>query len=95
MARGAGKLQIGYDASKDAVADGAELVVLASDASERTKRSVMNFCGEAGTECRELDITQEEFSGKFGWKFGVAAVTDRNFAKLVRMKIEAKQEDRK
>lgn len=83
MARGAGKLKIGFDASKDAAAQGAPLVIVASDISERTRRSVEYFCEDSGTRLIEADITQDDIKFKFGWRFGVAAVTDSNFAKLI------------
>ena len=86
MARGAGKLKIGFDAAKDAAAQGAPLVILASDVSERTRRSAQAFCEEGSVSLLEADITQDEIKDKFGWKFGVAAVTDRNFAKLISKK---------
>ena len=86
MTRGAGKLRIGFDASKDAAESGAPLVIVASDVSERTRRSVRSFCEDCGTELIETDITQDDIKEKFGWRFGVAAVTDINFAKLIRGK---------
>ena len=86
MARGAGKLKIGFDASKDAAEQGAPLVVVASDVSERTMRSVQYFCEDCGTELIKADITQDDVRYKFGWRFGVAAVTDINFAKLISKK---------
>lgn len=86
MARGAGKLKIGFDASKDAAAQGAPLVILASDVSERTRRSARYFCEDSGTRLLETDVTQDEIKEKFGWRFGVAAVTDINFATLISKK---------
>ncbi len=86
MTRGAGKLRIGFDASKDAAESGAPLVIVVSDVSERTRRSVRFFCEDCGTELIETDITQDDIKEKFGWRFGVAAVTDINFAKLIRGK---------
>jgi len=83
MARGAGKLKIGFDAAKDAAAAGAPLVIVTPDVSERTMRSVQRFC-EDGPELMVADVTQDDISGKFGWRFGVAAVTDINFAKLIK-----------
>ncbi|MBR3126112.1 MAG: hypothetical protein IKF42_11920 [Mogibacterium sp.] len=83
MARGAGKLKIGLEASKEAVLGGAPLVVITNDTSGRTQRSIRECCTE-DTEVIVLRETQQDVADKFGWKFGVAAITDRNFAELVR-----------
>ena len=87
MARGAGKLKIGLEASKEAAAGGAPLVVVASDTSERPQRSIIECCTE-NTEVIMLRETQQNIADKFGWKFGVAAITDNNFADLVRRTAE-------
>lgn len=87
MARGAGKLKIGLEASKEAALSGAPLVVITNDTSERTKRSIKECCTDR-TEVITLQETQQDIAGKFGWKFGVAAVTDNNFAELVRRSAE-------
>lgn len=89
MARGAGKLKIGYDAAKDAVHAGASLVLTASDISDRTRQSVERFCADS-CEIMETELTQDEISDKFGWRFGVAAVTDHNFAKLIKKAIQGR-----
>lgn len=91
MARGAGKLKIGLDASKDAVFAGAPLVVITSDTSERTKRAISECCAE-NTDMLFLTETQQDMADKFGWRFGVAAVTDKNFADLVRRSAEKSRE---
>ena len=83
MARGAGKLKIGLEASKDAVGQGAPLVVITGDTSERTQKSIRECCTDR-TEVIMLRETQQDIADKFGWKFGVAAITDNNFAELVR-----------
>lgn len=83
MARGAGKLKIGFDAAKEAAENGAPLVLLASDVSDRTRRETLRFCGDK-VETLETELTQDEIKDKFGWRFGVVAVTDSNFAKLIK-----------
>lgn len=87
MARGAGKLKIGLEASKEAAVGGAPLVVITNDASERTQRSIRECC-TGNTEVMMLRETQQDIADKFGWKFGVAAITDNNFADLVRRSAE-------
>ena len=93
MARGAGKLKIGFDASKEAVADGASLVILTSDASDRTRAAVNGFC-QGKCPVAEIGETQEDISSKFGRRFAVAAVTDPNFAALIRKNLDTLQEER-
>ena len=87
MARRAGKLKIGLEASKDAVRSGAPAVVITKDTSERTQRAIRECCTDR-TEVIMLQETQQDIADKFGWKFGVAAVTDINFAELVRRSAE-------
>ena len=87
MARRAGKLKIGLEASKDAARTGAPVVVITKDTSERTQRAIIECCTYR-TEVIMLQETQQDIADKFGWKFGVAAVTDINFAELVRRSAE-------
>lgn len=82
MARGAGKLKIGYDAAADAVLKGAPLVLIASDASERTRTATERFC-EDTAKIAYLPRTQEEIESTVGRRFAVAAVSDGNFAALI------------
>ena len=92
MARGAGKLKIGAEAVKDAVRKGAPLVLVTADTAERTKHSIREECGSE-TAFVEADLTQEDIEEKFGWKFGVAAVTDPNLARLIQKNAAALQEE--
>ena len=87
MARRAGKLKIGLEASKDAARAGAPAVVITKDTSERTQRAIRECCTDR-TEVIMLLETQQDIADKFGWKFGVAAITDNNFAELVRRSAE-------
>ena len=87
MARRAGKLKIGLEASKDAARAGAPLVVVTKDTSERTHRAIRECCTDR-TEVIMIQESQQDIADKFGWKFGVAAVTDINFAELVRRSAE-------
>lgn len=89
MARGAGKLKIGFDAAKSAAADGAPIVLIASDISDRTRESVERFCAERN-EIIHTGLTQDDICDKFGWRFGVAAVTDYNFARLIKKAIQGR-----
>lgn len=88
MSRGAGKLQIGFDAAAAAAGAGAPLVVLADDIAPRTRRNITACCGEK-TALLELGRSQQEIEAVVGRRFVVAAVTDDNFAKLVRQAAES------
>lgn len=82
MSRGAGKLQIGFDAAEAAAKAGAPMVLVASDAAERTRRNIARSCGRR-TTLLELGRTQQEIEAVVGRQFAVAAVTDPNFAQLI------------
>ena len=92
MARGAGKLSIGFDASREAVESGAFLAIVTSDASARTRSGVRSFC-EGRCPLAEIDETQDDIETKFGRRFAVAAVTDKNFAALIIRSLGAQQEE--
>ena len=83
MCRGAGKLKIGFDAVMEALLAGAPLVLIASDASQRTRGSISSAAIAAGARVLELERTQEQILNTVGRGFAVAAVTDENLAKLV------------
>ena len=92
MARGAGKLKIGFDSSREAVESGAFLAVVASDASDRTRAGVKAFC-EGRCPLAEIEETQDDIALKFGRRFAVAAVTDKNFAALIKKSLGTQQEE--
>jgi len=84
LARRAGKLVLGSDASADAVRGGkAYIVVVAEDASDRTKKLLHN-------KCHSFHVPLYEFSDceTLGMKLGksaisVIAVSDKSFAKAI------------
>lgn len=82
LCRRAGKLAIGFDAAVAAVEKGAPLAVAASDAAERTRRNMARCC-EGRTPLVELKRTQQEIEAAVGRRFAVAAVCDRQFARLI------------
>ncbi len=84
MAKRAGKLRTGQLLCEKAVKSGeAKLVVIASDASDNTKKSLKNTCAYYGVDVREYSDMDSlgTFSG--GGQKSAAAVTDNNFAKAV------------
>lgn len=87
LCRRAGKLAIGFDATRKALNQGAVLVLAASDAAARTVQNVQRACG-AHTEILRLPRTQAQIEQATGRKFAVAAVCDPNLARLIQQNIK-------
>jgi len=83
MCRKAGKLAMGYDAAAVAVGKGAPLVIVTADAADRTRKNIALVC-EGRAEILETGRTMQEIERTLGRKLAVAAVTDQNFAQLIR-----------
>lgn len=83
MCRAAGKLKIGFDASREAIFARAPLVVIASDASQRTRTSIESLAKENGVKVLALTQSAAQIEAVVGRSFAVAALVDENFAKLV------------
>ena len=81
LCRRAGKLAIGFDATRKA------LNLAASDAAARTVQNVQRACG-AHTEILRLPRTQAQIEQATGRKFAVAAVCDPNLARLIQQNIK-------
>lgn len=82
LCRRAGKLAQGFDRVLETALRGrAYLVLLASDASERTARKVQEGC-EGLCPVRTAPLTQAELAGLFRRPAAVLAVTDENLARL-------------
>ena len=85
LARGAGKLIYGSDAAVNAVRSGkAKAVILAADASDRTKKLMRNKCASFETPLFEVEAGCEELGKKLG-KSGISVlgISDINFAKAI------------
>lgn len=85
LARRAGKLIYGSDAAVNAVRSGkAKAVILAADASDRTKKLMRNKCASFGTPLFEVEAGCEELGKKLG-KSGISVlgISDINFAKAI------------
>lgn len=82
LCRRTGKLVIGYDRIKSGRVR-AELIVLASDASERTKSHSAAFTADGG-KVFQTDLTMERLGSLLGaGKVAVFAVTEKGLAGLV------------
>ena len=82
MARGAGKLVLGYDGVAASIGKDAVLVLCTKDCSERTLRNIQHLC-EGVVPFRVVPWNQEDLETKFHKKIGVVAVTDTNLARLI------------
>ena len=84
LARRAGKTVLGTDLVLSAIqAEKAFLVLVASDASERTKKQLCDKCISHNVKLVLIPATRDEMAKAAGKNAPVAAiaVTDKNFAK--------------
>lgn len=89
LAKRAGKVTTGEDLCKKAVKSGvSRLVIIASDASDNTKKSVTNSCKYYGV--RYITAADKSEIGKFtgAQSRAVASVNDDNFAKAILDRLE-------
>ena len=84
LARRARKLAVGTDAAIDAVRSGkAAIALVASDASERTRKQLGDQCASYGVTLVTLKADRSALAAALGSKDGqisACAVTDRNMA---------------
>jgi ribosomal protein L7Ae-like RNA K-turn-binding protein len=93
MANKAGKIISGTDACLRAIKAGAvKLVVLAEDASDNTKKKIMNACGYSNISC--VVYGKGGMLGKVTGKNHriVAGVRDKNLSKLILSKMQQERE---
>lgn len=87
MARRAGKLSIGFDASLAAVKDGkSALLLLAGDASPKTEKECRFTADSFGAKVCTLPYDKAALADAIGMSkpVAVAAVCDSGFAKAIR-----------
>lgn len=86
LARRAGRLSVGHDASIEAIVrNKAKLCVICSDASERLKKEMRHACSYGGKDimCLTLNLDILTLSGAIGTKAAVLTVNDEGFAKKI------------
>ena len=82
IARRAGRLTLGNDATIEALRKGhTQLVMFASDLSPRTSGGVTFAAKEEGVAVIQIKATMDEISMALGKRTGVVAVNDAGFAK--------------
>lgn len=81
LCRKAGRLVMGFDRVKESMQAGtASLVVLASDASPKTKKETLYIAAGCSVQVVECSATAQELWYKLGKRSVVLAVTDPGFA---------------
>ncbi|MEG0832948.1 MAG: hypothetical protein RR058_00020 [Oscillospiraceae bacterium] len=91
MARGAGQLKIGFDATVKCLGRDAVLVLTANDISQRTLAAMTKACGNLAEQLA-IDFSQDEIEEVVGRRFAVCAITDDNFAFLIKSKLAKHKE---
>ncbi len=98
LARRAGKLEAGFDATVSAARKGtARLLLAASDVSEKTYKNLEYEAKRAEIPVVRLKAGMEEAGRACGVRAGVLAVTDQGFARAVlnaAEQMERKKEER-
>lgn len=85
LARRAGRLEAGFDASAASAREGkAALLAAAKDISDKTWKNLRYEADRAKIPALRLEAGMEELGRACGVKAGVLAVTDRGFAKAIR-----------
>ncbi len=81
LCKRAGKLVVGFDLVKSAMQLGeAELVVIASDISPKTKKEVLFFAENYEYEVVDTELTMDEIWYSIGKRAGVLAISDAGLA---------------
>lgn len=81
ICRKAGKLVMGFDPMKDALAGGkACAVIIASDISPKTEKEVRFFSGKQNVPVARTAMTLDEVYYALGKKAGILTICDKGFA---------------
>ena len=84
LARKAGKLSIGYTATKNSLLQKqASLIVVTSDISNGTLKKIKTYA--SGVSIVEIPFTQDDIEAVLHRRFAVAAITDTNFSGIERI----------
>ena len=82
MARKANKLTFGYDKSLQSIHSfKSNVVFVASDISEKTKRGLVFAAEESGIEVISVPYSIFEITNAVGTKTGIVSIDDNGFAK--------------
>ncbi len=81
ICRKAGRLVMGFDPMKDALAEGkACAVIVASDISPKTEKEVRFFSGKKEIPVEKTSLTLNDIYFALGKKAGIITICDKGFA---------------
>lgn len=84
LCRRAGKMTIGNDAAVDAITNGeSSLILLVSDISPRTEKSVTEVAESNNIKVVKLTHNKEQVSNSLGKLTAVISINDTGFAKKI------------
>lgn len=94
LCKKAGRLTLGFDVVKEAVATGqASLVLCASDLSPKSRKEIGLVCSKYSMTLCELSATMDDIWYLVGKRAGIMAVCDRGMAGKLRQMIEKSDEE--
>ncbi|ERJ91425.1 ribosomal protein L7Ae [Ruminococcus callidus ATCC 27760] len=94
ICRKAGKLAMGLEPTKDAMYRGTVSgVLVASDASAKTRKEAAFYCGQAQVPCLELAFTKADFAQMIGRGSGVLAICDDGFFRKMQLLAEQEKQE--
>ena len=81
ICRKAGKLEMGFDPMKEALAGGkAHTVITASDISQKTEKEVRFFADKKNVTVKKAAFTIDEVYMRLGKRAGILTICDGGFA---------------
>ena len=82
MCRKAGKLQMGFDAMKEALTGGkAKAVIIAADVSPKTEKEARFFADKYNVPVQKTVTALDEIFTALGKRAGILTICDEGFAK--------------
>ena len=85
---------MGLEPTKDAMYRGTVSgVLVASDASAKTRKEAAFYCGQAQVPCLELAFTKADFAQMIGRGSGVLAICDDGFFRKMQLLAEQEKQE--
>lgn len=86
IARKAGRLSLGFDAATESMQKGkAQLILTASDLSERTVRNIAMTARQTETYLIAADFSMQQLGCAVGKTTGIISVNDKGFAEKIKI----------
>ncbi|MDR1354514.1 MAG: ribosomal L7Ae/L30e/S12e/Gadd45 family protein [Oscillospiraceae bacterium] len=84
MACKAGKVALGFDASRLLIKKGkVSLLLISAALSSRTKKQITKTAGDLQVKCKEINIDLTDFGKITGKCTGIVAIADPSFARKI------------